>query len=291
MSEPVIGVNIEDSHISVGLVNIETRKVIPDSVQRKRVDPKGSADQIIAAWTKVLREVAGECNRIGIGLPGQCDYETGILQTIMNDTSRYSSLYHKNLKQIFSSALNTSTENVKLMNDAACFLQGEVFSGSGRGFSKSIGITLGVGLGSAIYANGVVTDANKHSSPFKGSTAESYISVKWILRRYNELSGSNATDLSDLRNVADSDSRVTQVFEEFANNLSEFLLSFIKETNPEVVVIGGFMELYNRYFFDSLTDKMTAMGVRIPVLRAVLGEQASIIGAASAWYDATPIHA
>ena len=51
------------------------------------------------------------------------------------------------------------------------------------------------------------------------------------------------------------------------------------------------METYNRFFFDNLTGKIAAQGIKTPILRAILGEQASIMGAASAWYDASPIHA
>ncbi|MBC8052855.1 MAG: ROK family protein [Sphingobacteriaceae bacterium] len=289
MSEPIIGVNIEDNHISVGLVNIETRKVLTETVQRKRVDPTGSADQIIATWSKVLQEVAGGSKQIGIGVPGLCDYNTGVY--LHKDTNRYFSLYKSNLKEIFSSAIGAAPQDVKIMNDAACFLQGEVFGGSGRGFKSSLGVTLGVGLGTAIYANGIVTDANLHSSPFLDNTAEDYISIRWLLSRFTQLTGMPVKDMSELKQYADTDSRFKDIFEEFSANLAQFLIAFIRKNSPEVVVVGGFMELYNRFFFDSATAKVAAAGIKLPVLRAILGEQASILGAASAWYSASQIHA
>lgn len=289
MNELIIGVNIEDKHISLGLVNMETRKVVSETVERKKVDPTASADQIINSWSSALSRVAANSTKLGIGLPGECDYDSGVL--LMNDAARYNSLYKNNLKDIFSKAINSGPENVKIMNDAVCFLQGEVFGGAGRGFKSSLGVTLGIGLGSAIYSEGVVTDANMHSSPFDEGVAEDYISIRWLLARFKELTGIEATDLSELRQLADAEPAVAQVFEEFASNLARFLTIFIRQHKPEVVVIGGFMELYNRFFFDSLTAKMADQGIRIPILRALLGEQASIIGAASAWYDAAPIHA
>ena len=289
MSEPIIGVNIEDNHISVGLVDIETRKVVRNTVQRKRVDPAGSADQIITTWSKVLREVAGASTKISIGLPGECDYESGVLY--LNEIGRYNSLYEKNLKDIFANALGTGRENVKIMNDAACFLQGEVFAGAGRGFKKSLGVTLGVGLGSAKYNNGLVEDADLHDSPLFDGIAEDYISIRWLLSRFHDLTGIEVKDLSELKTYATTNNSVGQVFDEFSTSLCQFLTTFIRANGPEVVVIGGFMETYNRFFFDSLTAKMTAQGIKIPILRAILGEQASIMGAASAWYDASPIHA
>ena len=86
MSEPIIGVNIEDNHISVGLVDIETRKVVRNTVQRKRVDPAGSADQIITNWSKVIREVAGSSKKIGIGLIQISKFFLGISRVIIIGT-------------------------------------------------------------------------------------------------------------------------------------------------------------------------------------------------------------
>ena len=289
MSEPIIGVNIEDNHISVGLVDIETRKVVRNTVQRKRVDPAGSADQIITSWSKVLREVAGNSKKIAVGLPGECDYVSGVL--LLNEVGRYQSLYQSNLKNIFSTALGTSPNDVKIMNDAACFLQGEVFAGAGRGFKRSLGVTLGVGLGSAKYNNGLVEDADLHDTPLFDGIAEDYISIRWLLSRFKDLTGIDAKDLSELKQHATTNNKVAQVFDEFSISLSQFLTTFIRQNNPEVVVIGGFMETYNKFFFDNLTGKIAAQGIKTPILRAILGEQASIMGAASAWYDASPIHA
>ena len=289
MSNLIVGVNIEDKHLSAGLVDIETRKVVSGTLQRKRIDPSGSAEQIITAWTKILKEVSGTSKKIGIGFPGKCDYETGIY--LLNEEGRYNSLFEHNFKEIFSAAIDSDPSSVKIMNDAASFLQGEVFSGSGRGFKSSLGITLGVGLGSAVYENGKVTDANLHSMPFKNGIAEDYISIRGLISKFKQLSGTEIKDLAELRELADGDANVKLLFEEFASNLASFLELFIRKNNPEVVVIGGFMEIYNRYFFDSLTDKVKALGIKIPVLRAILGEQASVMGAASLWYDASPIHA
>ena len=288
MENLIIGVNIEDNHISAGLVNMETRKVVSGSVQRKRVDPMGSADAIIASWTNVIKEIAGESKKIGIGLPGLCDYNEGVY--LHNAVARYQSLYKYNFKDIFSQAIGVGSENVKIMNDAVCFLQGEVFGGSGRGFQSSIGVTLGLGLGSAIYKDNKVADADLHSMPFLEGQAEDYISIRWLLARFNQLTGIIANDLSEVRQLADTNPAVAQIFEEFATSLSNFLEAFINKATPEVVVVGGFMEIYNRFFFDSLCSKIQAKGIKTPVLRAILGEQASIVGAASAWYSESPIH-
>ena len=288
MAEPIIGINIEDNHISIGLVDIESRKIISNTVQRKRVNPSGSEEQIIATWTTALKEVAKDSEKIGIGLPGKCEYETGTM--LMNDAGRYNGLYQKSLKKIFAGIIGTSTDNVKIMNDAVCFLQGEVFGGSGRGFKSSIGITLGIGLGTAKYQNGVVTDERLQNMDINGREAEDLISIRWLLQRFKELSGIDATDLMQMKQH-EANPQFQQVFDEFAKNLAAFIILFVRQSSPEVVVVGGFMETCNRFFFDSLASIVLVEGIKVPILRATLGEQASIIGAASAWYSEAQIHA
>ena len=293
MNEQIIGVAIEDSHISVGLVDFETRKVIKGSLQRKRVDPFGSSDEIFTSWAKALKDVASltstEIGNIGIGLPGLCDYEKGIW--LMDEKDRYNSLTGSNIKELLSARLEISPDDIRILNDAASFLQGEVFGGAGRGFKISLGITLGIGFGTAKYSNEVVEDLALFNSPFLDREAEDYISIRWLLERYRSLSGISVKDLSELKQIAVEDLRVAEVFDEFAQNLSHFLTSFIRQNNPEIVVIGGFMETCNRFFFDNLLSKMQQNGIKIPILRAILGEQASIIGAASTWYELSPLHA
>ena len=136
-------------------------------MQRLKVDPFSTADQIIAIWAKALKQVA-EANQIekvqiGISIPGVCNYETGVL-TLING-NRYRSLCGSNLKSPISAEMGISQTDICILNDAACFLQGEIFGGTGRGFKRSLGVTLGIGLGNAKYIDGVVTDTQLYNMP------------------------------------------------------------------------------------------------------------------------------
>ena len=295
MDDKIIGVSIQDSHISVGLVDFGTRKVIKGSLQRKKVNNSDSAEAIISAWTKVMNEVSqitkAEITKIGIAIPGVYDYETGVLLNRING-GRYASLYERNLKELLSSQLEIDKSCIRMASDSASFLQGEIFGGAGRGFSRSLGVTLGIGLGSAKYYNRAVENVQMYNMPYLDSIAEDYISVKWVLSRYETLSGNTVNSMMELNQLAATDPKVLQVFDEFGQNLSQFLISFINQSgvNPEVVVVGGHLETSNRFFFDNAVKTMKENGIKIPILRAVLGEEASIIGAASMWYESNAIH-
>lgn len=287
-----IGVAIEDSYISAGLVNLETRKVLDKTSHRKRINPQGTADEIITSWAKVIKEVflinPENEKKIGIGLTGPCDYDLGLF--LRQDKDRYGGLYQKNIKDLLAEKLDIKPSDIRLINDAACFFQGEVFGGAVRGYKKSFGLTLGLGLGSARYSFGKVEDANLWNSRFKEGIAEDYLTSKLLLKRFKELSGIQVNDLLELKNQAPNNPFVQQVFDEFALNLSQFLIEVIKVENPEVILIGGHMESSNRFFFDKVIENVVRQGKRTPILRAVLGERANIIGAASIWYETGSIH-
>ena len=295
MNNQIIGVSIEDSHISAGLVDFSARKVIPGSLKRKRINNNGSADEIISAWAKTLNEVSlqniTEGDKIGIGMPGVFNYETGVLLQKING-GRYSGLYQQNLKELLASQLGIGQSCIRMLSDSASFLQGEIFGGAARGFGRSLGVTLGIGLGSAKYNDKVVENLQMYKMPFKDSIAEDYICLKWLFDRYEVLSGTRVNDRLDLNRLAETEPRALKVFEEFGQNLAEFLASFIRQSNtrPEVVVIGGHMETSYRFFFNKTIKCLHENGINFPVLRAVLGEEAGIIGAASLWYHEQPIH-
>lgn len=286
-----IGAVIEDTYLSAGLVDLNSRSIIPGTVRRKKVNPKGLSSEIITDWSHTLKEVltlnSQDIRQIGIGIPGAVDYLSGYY--LNDDKSRYGSLYKQNIIELLSKELEPFSPQIKLLNDAASFFQGEVFAGAVRGYKRSLGITLGAGLGSARYVNGVVEDANLWSSSFKNKMAEDYLSVRWIVNRFKEISGIEVADLVEMKRFS-PDVKVDQVFAEFADHLGEFLTWAIAKEKPEIVLIGGQMESSNRYFFDKVQEHVRLKGIKTPVMKAILGEKAGVIGAASIWYSEKLLH-
>ena len=77
----------------------------------------------------------------------------------MNVKGRYHNLYKHNIKELMATKLDGNISQIKIMNDSPYFMQGEVFNGSARGFKSSLGITLGVGFGTASYKNGIAQNS------------------------------------------------------------------------------------------------------------------------------------
>ena len=282
-SSLVAGVDIGGSHITVALINTHQRKVLPQSWRRLNVDSQSSADTIVTTWCKAIEEslqtVPGAVLDIGIAMPGPFDYTNGI--SFMQHQNKYDALYGLNVKEILARKLQLSKERIVFTNDAACYLQGEMYGGVAKEYCRVIGLTLGTGLGSAIALDGFVEDANLWCSAFKEGIAEDYLSSRWFVKRFLELSGETIGDVKALVQKAGTDTRAQKVFEEFGTNMGAFLLPHIEQHQLQMVVLGGNIAHAFPLFKDSLQGVLNAVSGAIEVQKSTLGENASMVGAAS----------
>ena len=288
MKNPIaLGVDIGGSHITAALINLETREIISSSFKRQMVNSQEEAEKIIADWCAVISESFSNINspsrRIGIAMPGPFDYENGI--SLMHDQDKFNSLYKLNIKERLSSCLGVPRENIRFTNDAVSFLLGEVFCGSVRGYNRVLGLTLGTGLGSAIYINHNAEDADLWNSDFKEGIAEDYMSGRWFVKRYAELTGNMVKGVKELLQVSDSKHYIKQIFSEFAENLAAFISPLVKKYDMEAVVIGGNISNAFELFLPELKVFLDKNQIKAVLKIASLKEDASLVGAVSFWED------
>ena len=278
-----LGADIGGSHITAGLIDLESKTVIPHTTIRKRVVSNGSADDIIAVWAEVIEDAIASGNdivdQIGIAMPGPFDYEKGIC--LIKNQNKYDNLYGLNIRALLAERLGFKEQDIHFMNDAACFLKGELCCGSLGSYSKGIGLTLGTGLGTASNKDNKVVDANMWNMPFKDGIAEDYISTKWFLERHKELFGTSIEGVRDLVENEEVSKEAEILFEEFSENLASFIYEFIQVAQPEAVVIGGNISNAYPLFLDQSKKSLYKLtGYEIPVEKSILGENAALIGAA-----------
>lgn len=285
----VLGIDIGGSHLTAALVDEATRKFVPDSYLRVRVNSKGTADEILDIWTKAIDDTFQahpvKSKRIGIAMPGPFDYANGI--SLIRGLDKYEALYKLNVKEILSKRLSIPETSILMMNDAACFLRGEVYYGAARGYQDVIGITLGTGTGSAMHHHGITHDANLGPAPFMDSIADEYFSTRWFVKRYSELTGNTVKDVKTLADLHGSDEQVKNIFKEFVKNLVVFLEGFVRAEKPQVIVMGGNIAQCSSLFMEDLTAQLAGRNITVPIVRAELGEEAAILGAASLFESKT----
>jgi glucokinase len=280
-----LGVDIGGSHITTALVDLNTLLVLPQTLIRKRVNPHGSPQEIISEWTQCIKEtkekLSATIDYIGIAMPGPFDYIRGISK--IQGLAKFDSLFGLNVKEMLAEDLGIETGQIRMMNDAGCFLQGEVFSGAAKGYQHVIGLTLGTGLGTARYHEGAADDANLWCMPFKQSIAEDYISTRWFVKRYKELTGKDVKDVKALSELYDTEPLVPEIFREFGINLVAFLEEFIAIDHPQAIVIGGNVANAYPYFKKEMDAQLLKSKNFVCIYLSRLKEEAALIGAASLW--------
>ncbi len=278
-----LGIDIGGSHITGGLVDLNNKELLTDSIQRLSVDSSLNAEVIIEKWSTFIEDIFAKNNQvekiIGIAVPGPFDYVKGIF--LIKDQQKFKDLYGLNIKIALAKQLKISKDNISFKNDAAAFLQGEVFGNSYLNNKKVLGLTLGTGLGSAICIDERAEDADLWNIPFLDGIAEDYLSTRWFLGFYKQITGKTVQDVKELAFKAKSDFKAIDVFNKFGYNLAQFLMPLIKNHDIEAVVIGGNISKASNLFFPSLKNTLNKSNLNVDVSVTKLNEYAALMGAVS----------
>lgn len=289
-SDIAIGVDIGGSHLTCAAVDIQSHAVLSNTLVTYHIDPDAKANSILDTWAEVI----GDCIRktreqkiigIGIAVPGPFDYSRGISKIL--GVPKFESLFGVNIRQALLNRLQKyNIPFVWLYNDADCFLMGEYICGSAQDSCKTMGITLGTGLGSAFLENGIPVhrgmgvplNANLYNQPYHGEIAENYFSTRWFVQEYHSRTGKKITGVKDL--VKKSNELIAhEIFDQFGNNLAEFIKPWITQFNADCMILGGNISRAWKWFEEPFSRTLETGNSDLTVYPSQLFDQASIIGA------------
>ncbi|MGG5209089.1 ROK family protein [Chryseobacterium sp. MIQD13] len=275
----IVGIDIGGSHITMAQVDPEKREIINSTYVREHVDSFGPKETIFSAWISAIEKVSHNLDKddllIGIAMPGPFDYENGI--SLMQQ-GKFIDIYQVNIKEELAGRLSISSDQIYFINDAGAFLEGEVFGGCVQGFSKIFGVTLGTGLGTAFYNGETATDEDLWDSPFKNSICEDYLATRWFVNHYAELTGGKISGTKDL--LDQSEDIQSRMFDDYADSFAEFIIKYVKNYDPEVLVIGGNIAKVYPYFKKRLNQHLEEHKINLPIKISAIFEDAAILGAA-----------
>jgi N-acetylglucosamine kinase len=202
----------------------------------------------------------------------------------------------------------TLGRDVSLENDANCFLLSEYHGGSGDGFATVLGITLGTGVGAAIFVNGAI---HRGYNAFAGEIGhcpipatmllkypklpqfscgcgrkmclETYISGTGLANLYKHYAGMPLKSPDILDKYRAGDKTAINVVDIYLDLFAAGLGCVILVLDPDVIILGG--GLSN---FEALVPALTARlpehllkGMRMPTLgSATFGAAGGVRGAA-----------
>lgn len=275
----VLTADIGGTHITSALVDIQTWQILEDTISRSHVNSKSDAKSILQSWKSCLSislaQVEFTIPHLGIAMPGPFDYANGI--SLIKGQDKYEALYQMNVKEALNELMDQPVA-IRLINDAAAFLQGEVFAGNLADREKVLGITLGTGLGSAIWQKGAPAfDADLWDSPYQESIFEEFLVTRWFTKRFFELSGIQEEGVKDIIKKHRQHPKFDMLMEEYTTALYDFLCFFSTQENCNTFILGGSISKAWELIASYNTEKFD----RFEIFIGQYAEKAALIGAAS----------
>ena len=304
-----IGIDLGGTGIAVGVVDESgSLAASASSPTRAGLGPEQVLDDVAQCVMNGLNFAGidlAECAGIGIGAPGNCDSDRGIVRNAPN-------LGWVNVP-VCEMLRQRLTLPVFLANDADCAALGEAVCGAAKGHADALLITLGTGVGGGYISGGKLCSGDRGLGGEFGHMCiamdgapcscgqrgcwEAYASAAALVRQAEEAARQHpdsalcAAAPIDGRAVyaaaAAGDAAAKAVTAKYAEYVGVGLVNLINTLYPEIVLLGGgisgagdaLLEPVRAYVRDHFFLRDPAL---LPEIRlAALGSGAGMFGAAA----------
>ena len=249
-------------------------------------------DKVLDNISKIIDFLkTDDIKAVGVGTPGFIDSENGIV-TFAGNIDGWTGL---NLKKEIE---KRSSLPVFIENDANIALVCEKWLGSSKGFNDIVMITIGTGLGGAVYNKkmGLLSGSNFQGAELghlilhpngeyctcgQSGCAESYCSGTAIVRHYEELTR-NKLEGQEIFELVKTDDNAKKVIDRFTSDLAWFLTSLRNIFDPELIIIGGGVINSKDYWWKEVLEKFDNychLSEKIEIKPAKYLNDAGVIGA------------
>jgi glucokinase len=310
-----IGVDLGATTVKTGIV--ETNGSISDQISFESKADKGPAvviQQIIFSIQQVLgKHELRDCKGIGIGTPGVVSSKDGTVQHPPNFANWTSVDVAKKVRQSFPVPVHVE-------NDANCAALAEARFGAGIEFKDFLFVIWGTGVGGGIILNhrlfhgpdGGAGEIGHLSIDYNGAACncggtgciESYIGQRYLSQRTREILKTLGNDEREIivklvngnldkiepaiisKAAELGDPTAISILKEAGTLLGAALASIMNVLDLEVAVIGGGISAAPAFVYEEILSSVRARVLKphkagVKVVRALLGNNAGIIGAAS----------
>ncbi len=313
------GIDFGGTNIKLGLVDpsgrvANVRVLSSTSVQ----GPSGFVDEVSAAVERLAETVRvrpTELRGVGVGAPGPVDVERGIVDSLVNVQGWRRVRLGRLLEQRLRCPCFVD-------NDVNLFALGEWTLGAGRGARHVVCLTLGTGVGGGLIINGQLYRGSRGAAGELGHMVikphgrqcgcgvrgclEAHVGTAAILSLGRQALRRTTGPMRLLLKEADrrltprlinqaarqGDTAARGVWEEIGRLLGSGLANITNLLNPERIIIGGGVASAWRFFYPELIRTLRAQamdisGRSVRVVRATLGNNAGIVGAAVLVWEMT----
>jgi polyphosphate glucokinase len=247
VGKKAIGIDIGGTGIKAALVDIKRGELVSERIRVET--PAGGEPEAIAEACKSIIESLGVSHRnypVGLCFPAVVKH--GFTQSAANVSKRWIGL---NADELFDKTLNRHTH---VINDADAAGLAEVKFGAGRGsHGLTIMTTLGTGIGTALFYNGVLIP----------NAELGHLEIEGV--DYETKAAYSAMEREGLS------------FEKWAVRLQKYYSTLERLLVPDLFIVGGGVSKNHEKFLPLLK-------LKTPIVPATTKNSAGIIGAASLAY-------
>jgi predicted NBD/HSP70 family sugar kinase len=292
MSRFAVGVDLGGTKVEACLVD-ETRRIL--ARKRRPSEPGLGRERVVANILELVAETASAApyEALGMGTPGTYSAADDIMYG-----APHTPLYEKpGLVSLLRSKLDVP---LVVENDANCLALAEFFVQCHGRFSTVMAVILGTGMGSGLILgnrlhrgpNGNAGEIGHTSIAIDGrlcecgrrGCGEAYLSGPSLGRRYAELAGVALAPDQILERYEEADPDACRVFEESFRVMGELFANCVNSLDLEAIILGGGVSnipLWYEHVPPVMNKALFGIpGRQIPILRAVLGDSAGVLGAA-----------
>jgi len=274
-----IGVDIGGTKMSAVLFDGE--KVIADYVL---ATPKDDLEHFMIMLKALIEPLqnkvkagGGIVKAMGVGIAGMLNYKENKIVEAPN----LPLLNGLKLPENLSARLGI--EQIKIDNDAHCFLRAEMKFGEGKKYKNVFGITVGTGIGGAFWHNNEI-----YQGAHGGATEVGWLTVDFkegmrLEEAYHKLMQNSPAALAD--EAYHGDVLAEKSYDEFGHYLGVSLANVVNMLDPELIIVGGGV-IESSDLFLSRTKKIMRQYIKSPeakvvkIVKGKLGANAGAIGAA-----------
>lgn len=287
--DKVIGIDLGGTKINACLINKNGEIIQRSAVE---TEAKKGKDAVLNNIKKSIEALDyKDAIAIGIGTPGFIDTENGIV-TFSGNIEGWTGL---NLKKAIEEFVDIP---VFVENDANIALLAEKWIGSGKNYTDIVLVTLGTGVGGAVYneKSGLLKGSNFQGAELghiilhpqgdsctcgQNGCVEAYCAGTAISKNYEKLTG-KVLDGEEILKKSNEDLNAKKVLEDYQSNLAYFLTSLRNIFDPEAIIIGGGVIHSKDIWWDGMINKFENIcnnSKNIDIVAAQFLNEAGVIGA------------
>ncbi|MBZ5654880.1 MAG: ROK family protein [Acidobacteriia bacterium] len=299
-----IGIDLGGTKIAAGLVSFPSAKILA----RETIPtlPARGGEAVLNDTVGVARRLQNHAANLGVRVQG---IGVGIAELVNLQgeiTSDYLILWRKlPARETLSQIAPTRFES-----DARAPALAEALFGAGRSFKHFVYVTVGTGISyclvvegqpyaganghAIIVGSGVLTSECEKCGTVQDQVLEEFAAGPSLVARYNHRVATPVTSGQEVvAAAAAGDGIAEQILRSAGSALGNSVGFLINVLDPAAVIVGGGLGLAGGLYWESFVDSTrrhvwSAVSKTLPIVKAELGSEAGLIGAAAVVWKRGP---